>query len=411
MSFANSYISRFQVLPAQILQASKANVQLRIVIPCFNENEIITTLQSIQNCKLSKSNIEVIIVVNYSESCSNDIKEFNKKIYRNLYNFSSINNSDSITFLPLYAPNLSKKHAGVGFARKIGMDEATQRFNNENNPQGIIICLDADSIVDNTYLVEIENYFTKHPKITAANIHFEHPLEGNLPKNQYLAIAQYELHLRYYVENLKKIRFPYAFHTVGSSCAIRVSAYCRQGGMNKRQAGEDFYFLQKMFQSENFGEITSTRVIPSARVSTRVPFGTGYAMLQLMEKETPTYYTYHPNGFKYLEEFFVKIPELYSNTNITTTYNSLHTSIQDYVKLEVLQDKILEIKNNSTSIDSFTKRFFQWFNGFQVFKFLNFCHQEYEHKIPIEEAVKSISGFRDKTIFEVLLQYREMQKM
>src|SRR5213594_3575687 len=88
------------------------------------------------------------------------------------------------------------------------------------------------------------------------------------------AIAAYELHLRYYVRALRYAGFPYAHHTIGSCMAVRADVYKKQGGMNKRQAGEDFYFLQKIIPLGHFTDLTETKVIPSSRPSDRVPFGT-----------------------------------------------------------------------------------------------------------------------------------------
>ena len=77
--------------------------------------------------------------------------------------------------------------------------------------------------------------------------------------------------------------FPFAFHTIGSSMAVRASSYMRQGGMNKRKAGEDFYFQQKIIPLCGFTECNSTVVYPSPRPSYRVPFGTGRAMLGYLQ--------------------------------------------------------------------------------------------------------------------------------
>ena len=72
------------------------------------------------------------------------------------------------------------------------------------------------------------------------------------------AIMKYELYLRYYRLALEYTGHPHAYHCIGSAFAVRTLDYVAQGGMNKRQAGEDFYFLQKliatgrMFFSGNF---------------------------------------------------------------------------------------------------------------------------------------------------------------
>lgn len=45
--------------------------------------------------------------------------------------------------------------------------------------------------------------------------------------------------------------------------------------MNQRKAGEDFYFLHKFSILDQLGEINVEIVLPLARSSDRVPFGTG----------------------------------------------------------------------------------------------------------------------------------------
>jgi len=53
---------------------------------------------------------------------------------------------------------------------------------------------------------------------------------------------------------LQQAGSPYAYHTIGSAFACRAEAYIAAGGMNRRHAAEDFYFLQqlaKCMQDEN----------------------------------------------------------------------------------------------------------------------------------------------------------------
>ena len=78
-------------------------------------------------------------------------------------------------------------------------------------------------------------------------------------------IAAYELHLRYYTHGLRFSNLPYSFQTVGSAMAVRCSAYQKQGGMNKRKAGEDFYFIQKIIALGGYSELNSTTVFPVSK--------------------------------------------------------------------------------------------------------------------------------------------------
>ena len=60
------------------------------------------------------------------------------------------------------------------YARKKGMDEAVRRFNFFEKPDGIIVSLDADTLVPQNYLLEIERYFNNNPQKIGATIAFEH---------------------------------------------------------------------------------------------------------------------------------------------------------------------------------------------------------------------------------------------
>src|SRR5690606_25563210 len=79
------------------------------------------------------------------------------------------------------------------------------------------------------------------------SLYYEHPyenVENGVHRNY---IIDYEIFLRYYALGLQYAAYPYAFQTVGSSMAARASIYASIGGMNRRKAGEDFYFLHKVF--------------------------------------------------------------------------------------------------------------------------------------------------------------------
>ena len=100
----------------------------------------------------------------------------------------------------------------------------------------------------------------------------------------------------------------------------------RQGGMNKRQAGEDFYFLHKIIPLGHFGEINTTRVIPSPRPSDRVPFGTGRAVRDYLA--THKFETYPLEAFRDLKQFFSIKPSVDTLRDFRRRprRNSLHRS-------------------------------------------------------------------------------------
>lgn len=401
-----TYFSRFEVFPQLLPEPVAPDLGIIVVIPCFNEPDIEKTLDSLRQCYSTNCSIEIIIVVNHSEIEKENIKKFNQITFEKIQAYSKQYATQRFKILPIFAENLQKKHAGVGLARKIGMDEAIHRFALINNPDGIIVSCDADTLVEKNYLIEIEKFYYENLSCSVANIAFEHPLKGDLPQSQYKSIAEYELYLRYYVQQLKRINFPYAHYTIGSCFSLRAKTYCRQGGMNKRQAGEDFYFLQKLFHTEQVGEIATTKVFPSSRMSDRVPFGTGTVMSKMIS-EQQEYATYSSDSFDVLHDFFAKIPNTRTTNILNEVFQSLHPCLQDFLNFNEFEHKINEIRNNSTTNELYLKRFFNWFNGFMVYKFLNHSMQTFR-KIPITTAASKLIGSETKDVFELLAQYRQL---
>ncbi len=85
--------------------------------------------------------------------------------------------------------------------------------------------------------------------------------------------------------------------------------------MNKRKAGEDFYFIQKIIELGNYTELNTTGVIPSPRISNRVPFGTGKAIGDWVKQGSEEYFTYHPQTFRDLIPLTSNIDKLYTDSN------------------------------------------------------------------------------------------------
>ena len=379
----DNYLKNFARKTALFEEKTLDNLQLCVVIPCFNEPEALQTLQSIKKCDLPPCGVEVLIIINDGENASENIKQQNLHTFNQLNEFAQKNNSENLKFLIHYEKNIPKKLAGVGFARKLGMDEAVRRL---NHPNGIIACLDTDCTVSKNYLTEIYHNFLPE-NFNTATIYFEHPVKGNdYPDEIYQAAYHYELHLRYYKNALAYAGFPFAIYTVGSSMAVKANAYCKQGGMNKRKAGEDFYFLPKMCKLSKPVEINSCAVFPSPRISNRVPFGTGKAIGEIISSETPaTYLTYAFRSFSDLKVLFENIENLYNNLPV-----QLPDSITAFLSEIEFEQELNEIRNNSTDYTSFYKRFFQWFNAFRILKFIHFARDNFYPNQPVEQETKKL---------------------
>lgn len=383
-----TYLNKQQFNKVLIDSPANKKLELIVIIPAFNEPNILNTLNSLLSCNTTLSCCEVIVLLNNAETTPESIKEQNHQTYSLVNNWINKNASTKLKFHCVYVKNLPKKHAGAGLARKLAMDEAIRRFNSIENLHGIICSLDADTTVSTNYFTETIKSFKKNKKQNCTVFQFEHKIGENCPKEQKRAIILYEMYLRYFKLALSYSGYPYSFHTIGSCFAVRADTYVKQGGMNRKQAGEDFYFLNKIFPLGGTFELNSVCVYPSSRISDRVPFGTGPALAKIINDND--FYTYTPIYFNYLKAFFNEVDGLYKASREVTNqfYNDhLHSSIQKFIKPTEFNNRISEINQNASALTTFKNRFFNWFDAFKIIKYLNFTHL-HEERIPICNATK-----------------------
>ena len=391
------YIEKHTVYQPFIDKKPDKNLQNIIVIPCYNEPEILPSLNSLISCKEPEKPVEVIIVINSADNTNSVILEQNKRTKADINNLLFSHKSSQLKFHIISIENIPSKFAGVGFARKTGMDEAIRRFNSISNVNGIITGFDADSLVAKNYLIEIENLFQNNPKLNGCSIYFEHQIKGSeLPDIVYKKITSYELYLRYYSLALRYTGFPYYFHTVGSSFAVKAETYCKQGGMNRKQAGEDFYFLQKIMPLGNYKYLNTTTVYPSSRPSDRVPFGTGAFIKSNIENPDKEFLTYNFEVFQNLALFFSQINKLFDMENFEYEAFNLHESLVQFLYKNEFLKALNEINANTSNINTFKKRFFQWFDAFRILKYMNFAHPYYYMKTPVNESVNEYLNHTEK---------------
>lgn len=394
MGFADFYYERQKNFQVKIEAKPNNDLKYIVVIPCYYEFDIIATLESIWNSERPKFSLDVIIVINSSEDSEKKVLSQNIKTYNEVKNWIAQHEDSLLRFFVLNEVNLPRKFAGAGLARKIGMDQAVWRFNILNQDKGIVISLDADATIKEDYFIELEKHFVQFSKTNAATIYFEHPIEGNeFEQEVYDAIITYELYLRYYKQALRYTGFPYSMHTVGSCFAINAMAYAKQGGMNRKQAGEDFYLLHKVFPLGHYYEINTTCVYPSSRISDRVPFGTGPMVKSIIESQKEDFLTYNLDSFIELKCLFKQSDDLFkiSLERLNGFLKIQPECIREFLNKNDFYKAIQEINKNSSKIETFTKRFFDWFNAFRVLKFLNFAHENYYQKQSLLTEVEKLA--------------------
>jgi hypothetical protein len=395
MGFAATYLNKQKEIKQLISEGPAENLRMSIIIPCYDEPDIITTLNSLWNCERPEFAVEVIIIINSRTTTPQKIIEQNKKTFIEITEWIKNHHDLFYRFFVINQADIPEKNAGAGYARKLAMDEAISRFDKINREDGIIISLDADVTLEPNYLIEIEKLFRQKPQSNAAVIYYEHPATGNDFENSvYKAIAQYELYLRYYKKTLEYCGFPYPYYTIGSCFAVSALAYIKQGGMSRKQAGEDFYFLQKIFSLGNIEELNTTCVYPSPRPSDRVIFGTGPVVKSIVENPDLPYLTYNFESFESLRSFFKSIDQLYkiNSTDLNDYFYQLPLPVADFLLQHDFFKNIEEINKNSSNIKTFRKRFFDWFNAFKIIKYLNYVHEKFYQKKELIGECNSLLG-------------------
>jgi hypothetical protein len=198
--------------------------------------------------------------------------------------------------------------------------------------------------------------------------------------------------------------------------AVRASIYAQAGGMNKRQAGEDFYFLHKLSIYGGYKSIHETCVFPAARVSDRVPFGTGKAQSKWIEKGELL--TYSPQIFSDLKAFFDLSDYFFTNQlkdNSLITID-LSKGLKDFLAQIDYQQKLKEIRQKSKSLTVFKKHFWAWWDGFMVLKAIHYLRDLYYPEITLLEASQSFlesKGFETALLnpAEILQIFRNLDKL
>lgn len=403
-----TYLQKHRFTSRQINVPPNPKLSTIVVIPTHREPDLFPTLTSLEQCDSPQGSVEVILVFNSSKESHNDVRNNHDIQIREIERCLKAEKRQHL-YHCLHFAELPHKHAGVGLARKIGMDEAVDRFEQIDH-DGIIVCLDGDTTVSPNYLFEIEAAFHANAKLEAISLDFEHPLDGqDFEAAVYHGIVQYELFLRYYIEGLRYAGFAHAYHTIGSAMAVRSSAYQKRGGMNRRKAGEDFYFLHKFIPEGRFKELTSACVFPSPRPSDRVPFGTGRAISKYLDGDQSIYPTYDPRTFADLKTLLDQVSSIY-----TEAPQNVAPSVLAFCEAENFETKLPELRENVRDLASFPKRFFQWFDALKALKYVHFARDHYYPEVAVGQAAADLWDMRLGERLELdhrdwLLKYRIRQ--
>lgn len=274
---------------------------------------------------------------------------------------------------------------GVGLARKIGLDLVLPLLNHSDSDP-LLICLDADTLVQPDYISAITRHFARS-SAGGASIPYRHrPASDKVGEE---AINRYELFLRAYVMGLGQAGSPYAFHTVGSAMACRVSAYVAAGGMNSRQAGEDFYFLQQVQKVSGVETLSGTVVHPSPRSSLRVPFGTGRSVSDMLKEGKQRLLFYQPVLFSIVGEWLASVAENQESDASLLLKGAERISplLHEFLEQAGFKSAWENLKKNNPDNAKLEEAFHGWFDAFRTMRLIHHLSERGYPRISPEAAV------------------------
>ena len=187
------------------------------------------------------------------------------------------------------------------------------------------------------------------------------------------------------------VGLPYAYQTVGSAMVTRASAYAKIGGMNIRQAGEDFYFLHKFTKRWTLTDVTDTVVEPSPRTSDRVPFGTGKAVSEFFDGDVSRLTSYDPDSFTILKKWVYNIEHRINISDTANPYLSGDKCLDEFLLGQEHKSVIDSFIRSTSSTEGRLKKFYAWFDAFKLFKYLHYARDNGRPDIALKKCIKVLA--------------------
>ena len=310
---------------------------------------------------------------------------------------------------------------GVGHARKTGADLAAYLIHQRRVRSPWIHCTDADVRLPLRYFTCSTALSDTSAQDTAALLYpFRHRIAvdqtgDELPDIHRHKIIQvtrlYEYSLRYYVAGLSFARSPYAFHTIGSTIAVNATHYAQVRGFPRRQAAEDFYLLNKLAKVGSIRQLEAEAdcepIDIAARLSDRVPFGTGAAVGQIMQLKDPAreFLFYHPGVFNLLRSWLGSLSAFWQSRSgnigailsqgpVTDQPGSFSNyppmdlqaligGLEESRATEALQHAFRQ----SSDAKQFKRQMHTWFDAFRTLKLIHYLRDHHLPSISFEALV------------------------
>jgi glycosyltransferase involved in cell wall biosynthesis len=420
----DQYLRRYGVLRDRpVFARFSGNIEHAVVIPALQEKQtLFETLASLAgNTATALEKTLVIIVVNNHSTAiakpeeikdnqatlailrgliqKGDISQYadeRLKRYLRIISHSHLR----LAFLDASSPGreIPDNWGGVGTARKMGMDAALTLLDERAPGGGVITCLDADTVVEENFLSAIRYFFrgNKHP---AAVVRYAHRMPSDT--RLFSAICRYEIFLRSYVIGLSFAGSPYAVPSIGSTISCRAESYVAVRGMNRNEAAEDFHFLDKLAKLQPIGFIADTTIHPSARLSKRVPFGTGSRMTDVIEKGRDEFLIYNPEIFVILRKFLSEMDGFPNReaTQIMASVFHIDPALHGYLEASRFPRKWEAIRRNHDDPERLRRQFHVWFDGLKTLRLVHHLSRRNFPPLEMFSGLKRLLEMIGKEIF------------
>ena len=337
-----------------------------IIIPSYAEKLYINnTLLTInyQDKSLLKQSLIVIVINNSTDDDQSIIKnnqDTYKIIYKDKFNFEFI-------IIDCFSKNyvLDPKIAGVGTARKIGMDYCIGYAKQSS----LFCCVDADTLLSKDYLSIVSKEYQEY-HYNAAVVGFKH--QRSEDKKIQKAIIKYESLLKSIAKNIKATGSPYGFVSMGSTMVCTMEAYILIGGMPQKKATEDFYFLQQLAKYDSIHVIDKILVHPSPRPEQRVYLGTGFRMKNIKNDILFSDLYINKEAYDALKIFYTIIEKKwdFKSTEIMSSIVKNNIKLKGYLKSNNFAKTLDQIQKNSINKKQLLDQFHRWFDNLKIYKFL-----------------------------------------
>lgn len=396
-SIINKYLKKNNIIKQWPLQGSiiTNTPSCIVIIPSLAEHScLFPTLSALsESIKSPQIQPQVIVVVNNRRTVTVEertdnthtldaLKKYDERPAKFRFHLTWVDASSSGNELP--------DKEGVGLARRIGADHGVQLLADPENTELPIVHLDADSPPAPGYLDALHHFYTSSLR-WGGYTSYEHPIVDT-DSAEGSAMITYENYMRYHELALRYAKSPYAYPALGSIMSSTARAYVSAGGMNRRCAGEDFYFMQQLAKTGKLERIPNALVYPSSRSSYRTPFGTGRSILKSMQSPSPHMFLFHPESYKILRCWLklIKMDIMQSSILILEKAGGIHPELKSFLKQRKFISSWDKITSNHFGADARLQQFHIWFDGLRTIQLIHHLRDTAFPNVIASDAIQTV---------------------